>query len=274
MNPSLMRNQDAGKSSVRGSLSGALFLWDDSALFLGTAPGADAHASHTLRVCIAIQGSFLVRSSEESQWNSYHAAIIPPDQPYQLSTEGAQLCVLHLIPESSEARLLSRAFAVNRVRGVRQDVVRSVMPRLRAYLEHGCNDDEAFEITRETVSKLVGDAQPHPALDGRVMRTVEYLRSTSERSLTLSEIADGAALSPSRFAHLFRAEAGIPLQRYLLWLRLRDAIRQAASGLSITEVAHAVGFADSAHLTRTFRRMLGITPSSLLRNCQVTHLAR
>jgi len=31
--------------------------------------------------------------------------------------------------------------------------------------------------------------------------------------------------------------------------------------LSITEAAHAAGFADGAHFSRTFRRMMGFTPS-------------
>jgi AraC-like DNA-binding protein len=32
---------------------------------------------------------------------------------------------------------------------------------------------------------------------------------------------------------------------------------------SLTDAARAAGFADAAHMTRTFRRMLGISPSSL-----------
>ena len=65
-----------------------------------------------------------------------------------------------------------------------------------------------------------------------------------------------------RGAVVLRAALGMPVRRYLLWLRLRDAIAQLARGVSITTVAHAAGFADAAHLDRTFRRMLGFTPST------------
>ena len=34
-------------------------------------------------------------------------------------------------------------------------------------------------------------------------------------------------------------------------------------GASVTRAAHHAGFADGAHMTRTFRRMLGATPSDL-----------
>ena len=71
---------------------------------------------------------------------------------------------------------------------------------------------------------------------------------------------------PSRFRHLFTAEMGVSCRQYLLWVRLYNAVRELASGMSLTEAAHSVGFADAAYLTRTFRRMFGIVPSAISRS--------
>jgi AraC family transcriptional regulator len=56
---------------------------------------------------------------------------------------------------------------------------------------------------------------------------------------------------------------GLPFRTYLLWLRLTKAVGVFAGGRSLTEAAHEAGFADSAHFSRTFRRMFGTQAAAL-----------
>jgi AraC-like DNA-binding protein len=70
-------------------------------------------------------------------------------------------------------------------------------------------------------------------------------------------------LSPSRFMHVFTESVGVPVRPYILWLRLQRAACDLMTGTSVTSAAHNAGFSDAAHLTRTFRRMLGTTPTDL-----------
>jgi AraC-like DNA-binding protein len=35
---------------------------------------------------------------------------------------------------------------------------------------------------------------------------------------------------------------------------------------SLTDAAFAAGFSDAAHMSRTFRRLFGVTPSELMRS--------
>lgn len=68
-------------------------------------------------------------------------------------------------------------------------------------------------------------------------------------------------LSPGRLSHLFKAEAGISIKRYLLWCKLRESI---SSYLTQQEgmLAHSLdaGFYDQPHFIKSFRSMLGVSP--------------
>ncbi len=77
-------------------------------------------------------------------------------------------------------------------------------------------------------------------------------------------LADLAALSGvSRFQLLrgFARAVGMTPHAYLLQQRVRLARRLLAAGRCPAEAAVEAGFADQSHLTRAFRRQLGITPA-------------
>ena len=119
------------------------------------------------------------------------------------------------------------------------------------------------EIARRIVGRLRGGAAPRGTPDPRVLRAMRLLSGRADDPPSLGEAAAAVGLSPGRFRHLFVAEAGLPYRGYALWLRLGRAVDVFAAGGSLTDAAHDAGFADSAHLSRTFRRMFGPAPSSL-----------
>ena len=63
--------------------------------------------------------------------------------------------------------------------------------------------------------------------------------------------------------HAFTDSVGVPLRPYVLWLRLQQAMCELGGAANVTTAAQNAGFSDAAHLTRTFRRMLGLTPTEL-----------
>lgn len=79
-------------------------------------------------------------------------------------------------------------------------------------------------------------------------------------------LAQQIALSDSRFSHWFREQTGMPLRSYRKWLRLIVAIEAILDDSSAIDAAHAAGFSDQAHFSRTFLAMFGITPHRLLPN--------
>ena len=100
-------------------------------------------------------------------------------------------------------------------------------------------------------------------MDLRIARALGYIRSRVRTPVSLADASAAAALSPSRFRHLFVQETGTSFRAYLLWLRINVAIEAAMAGASWTEAAHGAGFADSSRLTRTHKRMFGIEPTSI-----------
>jgi AraC-like DNA-binding protein len=82
---------------------------------------------------------------------------------------------------------------------------------------------------------------------------------------TLAELATLTGLSQFAVLRAFRAATGLPPHAYLNQLRVRRARRLLDDGLPAAEVAAEIGFADQAHLTRHFKRVVGVPPAAYQR---------
>ncbi len=111
--------------------------------------------------------------------------------------------------------------------------------------------------TPEALLERLRQVQP-PPLDRRLQRALETLLANPADAPAPTTLAALAGLSASQLQRLASAQLGISLQRLLLWQRLRLALRAVLGGGSLTVAAHAAGFADGAHLSRSVRRLLGI----------------
>jgi AraC family transcriptional regulator len=79
----------------------------------------------------------------------------------------------------------------------------------------------------------------------------------------LKEVARECRLSVSHFSRAFRRTMGVAPHNWLLTRRIEVAKEKLRnSGLSLSEVALACGFADQSHLTRVFTGMVGVSPGA------------
>jgi AraC-like DNA-binding protein len=191
--------------------------------------------------------------------------VIPPDQPHETDVPADLIASLWLDPGTLAARRLVEPRAELAILPIERSRLGEVVPRLLDGWRERYDSRRAEALLDEVVGFLAPGQERgrHVAIDPRVARACDVLESGPRRRVSLEEIAAIVALSPSRLAHLFTREVGIPTRRYLLWLRLRQAIDELADGASLEEAAFAAGFADGPHLSRTFRRMIGVPPSAL-----------
>lgn len=113
-----------------------------------------------------------------------------------------------------------------------------------------------------SVSFSYVEPDAHDTVDRRVRRCVTALRA--EPSLTTASLARTVGVSESRLRHLVLEQLGVPLVRVRWWLQMRLVARALARSFTLTDAAHEAGFSDAAHFSRTFRRMFGFAPSTLL----------
>ena len=96
-------------------------------------------------------------------------------------------------------------------------------------------------------------------------QVVEYIHEHLNQDLKLAEIAAIAQISPYHFLRLFKQKMGATPHQYILQQRIERAkILLQYRELGLAEIAFHCGFYDQSHLTRSFKRMVGVTPKQLL----------
>jgi AraC family transcriptional regulator len=267
--PALIRSQ-----KISASDRGLGILTNEGALYIGTALNTVIHAAHAFKIYIAIEGKFDLVLDDARRWESLTSVMIAPDRPHKVVGGSAILAVFYLIPESVDGQRMAKYYCNQDVIFPAQHAVNSLVPRLNDVWERGCSKEEASEMTSVFCRSIFPATCPDVKFDRRIAFALEYLGAERHHRVTIPELSSAVSLSPSRLEHLFREQIGISITRYLLWIRLKKALEMMSLGISLTEVAHAVGFADSAHLSRTFRRLIGIAPSTLLKNIDLHFVGR
>jgi AraC-like DNA-binding protein len=96
----------------------------------------------------------------------------------------------------------------------------------------------------------------------KARRVIDYIESNLAYDLQLAKLCHVAGISRSHFARAFRNTIGMAPHTFVLQRRLARAVELLTPGkLSMREVAERCGFADHAHLTRTFKTRFGHPPS-------------
>jgi AraC-like DNA-binding protein len=221
----------------------------------------DFHAHHAVQVTLSLGGWFKL-ATEQSLLGGDGAAIAA-DVEHVFEAEGL-IALLFVEPEGRFGRAMDRAlFARGALTEIALEPVAEICARIRENFRAARRDDESLvALGRALVAALAG-AERGREPDVRVRRVIAWAAGQLDRGVSLGDAVRVAGISASRLRHLFVEQTGLPFKTYLLWLRLTRSVERIAAGASLTEAAHGAGFSDSAHLSRTFRRMFGIAPTAL-----------
>jgi AraC-like DNA-binding protein len=266
-----------------------LHFYENFALGFSRSLQSNWHSHLALQLTLALQGDFQVltsmpscslacgKSDENSECAhtptgtdairsvSSEFACFAPKQPHCIPASTNELAYLYL--ECSP-----QGFQKWQARG---GVPRAPEEKLRqallSFRNRSSSDRDlalnlASQWREQSLPGLMSTAPTH----SRIAAIIDHINVSPLADHNHVTLAQRANLSPSRFAHLFREHTGMPVRNYLLWRRLLFSLGRLQQGYSITATAYEAGFADGAHMSRSFRQVFGSSPTDL----QVEQIAR
>lgn len=242
-------------------------MWEGGSLWVFDVPEAGGgrnrramHRHHAYQLTFTLGGHFFLHFDGESTGGP--VGVVPPDVPHAFEAYG-QIAHLFIEPESRAGRSLEKILGDGSELSDKLVKDWGVPGMIKQAFDAVDDPNAALRDVGiricEQISGQVRAAEP----DRRVRVMLAWASDNLDSTIGMAEAASHAGLSASRASHLFVEETGIPFRQFVLWLRLTRAVQAYATGRSLTTAAHEAGFADSAHLSRTFRRMFGLPAAAL-----------
>ena len=191
-----------------------------------------------------------------------HVLFFHPDSPYRIAhphVGGDECTIFTLSPRLAERR--PKPFLAGHG---------PCSPRLaRLHFEVLTQAAEPALAWEDALAALLDEALgvplPARAAPSRHRDLTEGAKSALQARITaaprLAELARSLGVSPFHLSRTFARVEGIPLRRYFLRLRLRDAAVRLTQGESdLSALALELGFFDHSHFTNAFRREWGVGP--------------
>jgi AraC family transcriptional regulator len=248
----------------------------------------DAPASHRAVVSMHVGASVETGCHRDGRYHrglGVHGDIdiIPPGTPSRWELKTPDTALILAVPQTLLAmaavdagvdpaklgianRFQIRDLPMERIGWALKAEMEAGYPGGSTYLD-GLAVDLAAALVERHSSRAGGVALYTYGMPGRTLRRVlGYIEDNLNRELSLKEIAGVAGLSVSHCKTAFSKSVGAPIHQYVIRRRVERAKQLLAKeGLSISEVAAAVGFTHKSHLAFHTRRVFGLSPTGLRR---------
>lgn len=152
-------------------------------------------------------------------------------------------------------------------------ITRSILPFLGRSAPPPIAFDQLELILAAHVAQRFGGAKqrraaPRGGLSAwQRRRSLELLRENLDGHVRLADLARACDLSVSHFARSFKASFGVSCHRWLLERRVEHSQELLAmTDRPLVDISSQSGFGDQAAFTRTFHRLVGVTPGRFRRD--------
>lgn len=96
---------------------------------------------------------------------------------------------------------------------------------------------------------------------------MEYIKANYRNELSLEDIAANCYLNKYYLSHLFTRVQGMSIGKYIQSLRINEAKRRLReTNDSVAIIAKSIGYNDTGHFCRTFKKETSITPLQFRKN--------
>lgn len=252
-----------------------VYLTKGRLLMISNRLKSDLHRHHAVQITTNLEDKpFNIEHANSKTLESSTCIIIKQNYQHRIEANACRMLLL-LEPTSIEALKINRRFLQqNNLATPEKMTIDFIRDQLKHFNQTDILPIEKAALAVDNITHhLSGSQDIEIKSDRRIDRAIDFIHQANGKDVGLNEIADAAALSPSRLSHLFSDIIGIPIKRYLLWYKLCQTCLKMFTGGTIADAALDSGFADAAHFSRTCRKMFGMAPTQFVKESVNVKLA-
>lgn len=245
-----------------------VFLWDKRTLYLGSLPDPISLSQGAATLLVSLSGPFYFKTTFMNAPQQGTSLLVPPGANIEVDTADNLIANCNLDPMCEDFYYLSKVMKpVDNSTYVDLSLVAEFKVEYQKLLTEPKSSEDAFALVEHLFSNVkeqVIKTNDVFSTDERIVSVIDLIKKNVDDNLSVETLAKYVDLSEPRLMQLFKEKTGVPIRRYRLWHRLYTTSSKLAEGYNLTEAALLAGFTDSAHFSKTFKDMLGMSPTRIL----------
>ena len=177
-------------------------------------------------------------------------------------------CSNDFIPDDVSSELFETCYIFRNetVAGEIHDVFRCIE---KEYLHHDDYSKKMIKLQMHKLFYLIARHREENMVESSENKMIEgiisHVKKNYMNEVSLAEMAESNAVSAEHLSRAFKKEIGMGFNEYVNALRLQKAefMLRNEEGKSVSEVAFACGFNDSNYFSYRFKRLYGVSPTSI-----------